>query len=138
MTKIIAAGGVLFRKKDLDTEVLLIKRNGSWDIPKGKLEVGESIPACAVREVSEELGIPMPMIAQSLGFTEHSYSLEGSKVYKTTYWYLMYSDASQFDLQAIEGITDYQWLNIQKAKSKVAFENLKIVLERVTSTLALL
>ena len=40
------------------TEVLIIhrKRYNDWTLPKGKLDAGESLPACAVREVLEETG----------------------------------------------------------------------------------
>ena len=58
-TQIRAAGGLLIRSgKEFDaTEMLLIFRNSVWDLPKGKLEEGESVPECAVREVSEEIGL---------------------------------------------------------------------------------
>lgn len=135
MTKIIAAGGVLFRIRSGKVHVLLILRNGYWDIPKGKLEANEGIPACAVREVSEELGIDQPMIVRPLGFTEHSYTVDKEKIHKTTYWYLMYSNASAFEVQHIEGITDYKWTSLDKAIRKVAFENLQIVLERTQKVL---
>ena len=53
---IIAAGGVVFRIEHEVVSILLIFRNGVWDLPKGKLEKGESIEMCASREVSEETG----------------------------------------------------------------------------------
>ena len=43
----------LFSKK----EILWIFRRGFWDLPKGKLDEGETIQTCAVREVEEETGI---------------------------------------------------------------------------------
>ena len=49
-TVIEAAGGVVMKNQ----EMLFIYRNGKWDLPKGKLEINESIPLCAVREVEEE------------------------------------------------------------------------------------
>ena len=36
-------------------EVLWIHRLGQWDLPKGKLESGEAIDECAVREVEERV-----------------------------------------------------------------------------------
>jgi 8-oxo-dGTP pyrophosphatase MutT (NUDIX family) len=135
MTKIVAAGGVLFRRSSSNVEVLLIKRNGNWDIPKGKMELDESIPACAVREVSEELGIDLPMIVRPLGQTEHNYLIEKEKIHKTTHWFLMYSDAKEFNLQSIEGITNVKWLSLEKAMSQVAYDNLQIVLERADAAL---
>lgn len=135
MIKLIAAGGVLYRRKSGDVEILLIKRNGYWDIPKGKLEPDESISECAVREVTEELGISPPSIVQSLGATEHTYTLDGTEIHKTTHWYLMQSDARMFQLQAMEGITDYSWTNLNMATQRVAFDNLKIVIERTRQAL---
>ena len=49
-----AAGGLVV---DDAAKVLMIFRNGRWDLPKGKLEPGERIEDCAVREVSEECGL---------------------------------------------------------------------------------
>lgn len=38
---------------------LFIRRNGLWDLPKGHQEPGEDIRTTALREVSEETGIPL-------------------------------------------------------------------------------
>ena len=40
-----AAGGVV----EYDDNILMIKRNGLWDLPKGHLEANEQIAHCAVR-----------------------------------------------------------------------------------------
>jgi 8-oxo-dGTP diphosphatase len=55
---LIAASVALVRRDD----VLLIQRNrppseGLWTFPGGRLEPGETIEACAVREVKEEIGL---------------------------------------------------------------------------------
>ncbi len=51
---VTAAGGLVENEKG---EVLLIFRRGKWDLPKGKLDPGETIEQCAVREVEEETGL---------------------------------------------------------------------------------
>ena len=48
-----AGGGIVYNQEG---KVLLIKRNGKWDLPKGKKEKGENIATCALREVEEETG----------------------------------------------------------------------------------
>ena len=59
-----------------DGKVLLIKRAYApyqhlWTLPGGRIEPGESIEQCAIREVAEEVGLtirnPRPVLVQSLG-----------------------------------------------------------------------
>ena len=52
--QIQAAGGLV---ENENGEWLLIHRRGKWDLPKGKLEKGEKLDECAVREVEEETGL---------------------------------------------------------------------------------
>jgi ADP-ribose pyrophosphatase len=55
MFKVVeAAGGVVSNKNG---EILFIRRMGKWDLPKGKIEKGESLEQAAIREVEEETGI---------------------------------------------------------------------------------
>ena len=67
---IIAAGGLVFNEKN---ELLMIYRRGKWDLPKGKLDEGERIEDCAVREVMEETGINRINISNKIGETYHAY-----------------------------------------------------------------
>ena len=63
---ILAGGAVVSRMHALrGTEVLLIhrKRYDDWTLPKGKVDPGESLPACAVREVFEETGVTVRLAA---------------------------------------------------------------------------
>lgn len=67
---VTAAGAIPWRETFGGIEVLLIHRPkyDDWSWPKGKLDDGETIPECAVREIREEigldvgLGIPLPPI----------------------------------------------------------------------------
>lgn len=64
----VSAGAVVWRRGDPGVEVCLVHRPryDDWTLPKGTLEPGEHILACAVREVAEEtgyhvsLGPPLP------------------------------------------------------------------------------
>lgn len=124
-----AGGGVLYRIKGNEPLVLLIFRNGLWDLPKGKAEDGEDVKACAVREVSEEVGIPEPDIESFLCTTYHEYDMEGRRFGKTTHWYSMKeSEESQMKPQREEGITELEWARLNDAIQKTGFENLKTVL----------
>lgn len=66
---IYAAGALCWRIKKKKLEVLLIHRQryDDWSWPKGKLDKGETLAECAVREVFEEVGLPI-----TLGIPLHS------------------------------------------------------------------
>jgi 8-oxo-dGTP pyrophosphatase MutT (NUDIX family) len=53
-----AGGGVVWRRRDRATEVLVVHRPkyDDWSLPKGKVEGDETELACALREVAEETG----------------------------------------------------------------------------------
>jgi 8-oxo-dGTP pyrophosphatase MutT (NUDIX family) len=102
-----AAGGVVTNSKK---QVLWIRRNDKWDLPKGKVEVGEQIQEAAVREVKEECGLTSIRLGVLLGVTYHIYSCKDVYVLKKSYWFSMSCPAQQ-DLipQLEEGITEVVW-----------------------------
>lgn len=66
-----------------------MKRNvdhgkGTWGLPGGHLENGESIKQCAVREVKEELGVKLEYVKIEEIFTE-DFFMESKKQYITFY-----------------------------------------------------
>ncbi len=132
-----AAGGVVFQRENNLLNVLLIYRNGFWDLPKGKLEKDESIPMCASREVSEETGSKLPIIIGDLGTTYHEYIQKNKKYGKTTYWYAMVlPQVTMLVPQKEEGIESIEWIPLKEALGKVGFDNLKIILQRFENWMA--
>ena len=130
MIAVTAAGGVLHRQKENNTEVLLIFRNGVWDLPKGKREENESIAHCARREVAEETGAARPDIEDFLVKTHHRYSREGKKYAKDTHWYKMkISSTRDLSPQQEEGIEKLKWVELKKATEMVGYSNLVKVLD---------
>ncbi len=109
--KIEAAGGIVKRKQ----RFLFIKRNGFWDIPKGKLELNESIETCAIREIEEECGLINPEIIESICTTYHTYEYKGKPTIKKTYWFsLIYEGDKKLNPQEEEGITHVKWMKKHK------------------------
>jgi 8-oxo-dGTP pyrophosphatase MutT (NUDIX family) len=92
-------------------EVLWIHRLGQWDLPKGKLEAGEAIGDCAVREVEEECGIRGIALGAKLCETVHHYELKGVTYAKRTHWFRMkVSGRPELTPQTEEGIVDVRWM----------------------------
>ncbi|MDI3527124.1 MAG: hypothetical protein PWR03_1307 [Tenuifilum sp.] len=106
--RIDAAGGVVTNPRN---EVLLIKRFGRWDLPKGKVEPNEAIETAAVREVVEETGISNLTIEKPLTVTHHTYMLNGELVIKSTHWFAMRSNwDNALTPQTEEGIEQVKWV----------------------------
>ena len=112
ITVIKAAGGLV---KNERKEYLFIYRNDKWDLPKGKIEKGEKIAECAVREVEEECGIKVKKLGKKIGKTYHAYIYRGEVVLKKSYWYKMRCEGfDKLKPQKEEGITDARWLTPEK------------------------
>ncbi len=124
-----AAGGVV---RNPNGDVLFIHRLEKWDLPKGKVEVGETTEIAAVREVEEECGISDLKLFDLITVTYHIYFQETLKL-KATYWYDMLYDGNQELVpQTEEGIGDVRWIkkeNLQEVM-KNTYANIKIVLEK--------
>jgi predicted NUDIX family NTP pyrophosphohydrolase len=91
--KKLSAGILMWRRGANGVEVLLghfggpiwAKRDaGAWAIPKGLVEPGEALDACARREFEEELGarpegplVPLGRIRQKGGKEVEAFALEG-------------------------------------------------------------
>ncbi len=109
--KIIAAGGLVTNQQE---ELLMIFRRGKWDLPKGKLDKGESIEDCAVREVEEETGIRNIQLGRLIAITYHDYFDARIKqdVTKESHWYAMkILNDQKLIPQKEEDITDIKWVN---------------------------
>jgi ADP-ribose pyrophosphatase YjhB (NUDIX family) len=110
-TLIEAAGGIVRS----DYGYLIIRRNGLWDIPKGKIDKGEAPEDAAVREIEEECGIESPKIEDSITETYHVYRNRNKAILKKTYWYfLSYHGPEHLTPQKNEGITDAVWMSQQQ------------------------
>jgi len=127
-----AAGGVVIRNEKL----LFIRRNEKWDLPKGKIDSGESAQQAALREVAEECGIKGHQIAGPLPSTFHIYQSPdfdsfGKWILKETHWFeMIYTGSEKGTPQTDENITEVKWLARNELDAVFAntYENLKPVI----------
>ena len=106
-TWIEAAGGMVRNTKT--DELLFILRNGTWDIPKGKIEDGEDPQEAALREVEEECGMKEMNVESELLPSYHVYFAYGKHWIKKTYWFALSSPQTEVHPQKEEGITEVKW-----------------------------
>lgn len=106
-----AGGGVVQNSKN---ELLLILRRNMWDLPKGKLDEGETIEECALREVREETGLTQLKMERPLLITYHVYTQDNQQILKESHWFLMkYSRDEDPVPQTEEEIEVVKWVAIK-------------------------
>lgn len=111
-----AAGGIVLNPKN---EILLIYRRGSWDLPKGKIDDGESIENAALREIEEETGVknlkivkPIMLKESEGNITYHYYENDRIKCIKLTHWFVAKSSVEQSLVpQTEEDIEQVIWVD---------------------------
>jgi ADP-ribose pyrophosphatase YjhB (NUDIX family) len=127
---IYAAGGVVYNNECL----LMIFRNGKWDLPKGKKEINETDENCAIREVSEESGVVDLRIIRFIKHSYHTYKINSRSILKITAWFLMSSNHNQILTPQInEGISKVVWVNQDNISEKLknTYGNISDVLKEV-------
>ncbi|MEO2053637.1 MAG: NUDIX domain-containing protein [Allomuricauda sp.] len=126
---IVAGGGLVVNPKG---KVLFIKRNGKWDLPKGKVDKGETIESAAIREVEEETGVTGLTIDRFLKTTYHVFKRNGEYRLKQTHWFVM---STAYDGKLVaeksEGIVKVRWKGPKKIKKALqnSYMNIKILFD---------
>jgi len=126
-----AAGGLVYNDKK---ELLFIFRNDVWDLPKGKVEKGESVEKAALREVEEECGVSDLKLENFIDKTYHIYEYKSKLIFKITHWFKMASNQNTALVpQLEEGITKAVFLDKQAQKEalKNTYPNIKLLLENL-------
>ena len=122
-----AAGGLVYNGKK---EILFIRRNKKWDLPKGKIEKGETYQQAAIREVMEETGIKDLEIRNFIKTTYHVFTRNNKFRLKITYWYEMYSSyEGPLTPESTEGIKKVRWKDFEKSQKALqdSYENIKLL-----------
>lgn len=126
---VVAGGGFVTNPKG---KVLFIYRNGKWDLPKGKVDKGESIEKAAIREVEEETGVKDLIIEKFLRTTYHVFRRNGEYRLKQVHWFSMTTEYDgKLVGQEAEGIIKVKWKGPKKTRKALenSYHNIKILFE---------
>lgn len=129
-TTIHAGGGIVLND---DKQLLLMKRLGKWDLPKGKIDPGETAEEGALREVEEECGINLLRIKNFFDNSYHTYKLQGHRFLKITHWYTMNTGfKGELVPQEEENITEVKWVNFEELDldSLDTYESIREILKQ--------
>lgn len=107
--QVFAAGGLV---RNNEGKYLIMKRRERWDLPKGKVNKGETFEQAALREVTEECGLHGLEIINPLLSTYHSYFIGHQTILKRTSWYeMLYNGNAEPVPQQDEDITEIRWVS---------------------------
>jgi 8-oxo-dGTP pyrophosphatase MutT (NUDIX family) len=122
-TIVEAAGGAVVAE---DGRIMMMRRRGFWDLPKGHLEEGEQIAECALRETVEECGIDPSLVTmgEQIALTRHFYwfqPLERWELKRTAWFRMSYTgDPRDVTPQTEEEITLIEWKSPDDARRAAA------------------
>ena len=119
-----AAGAVVWRKNKDKTEIAIIHRPkyDDWSFPKGKLEIGETLIACAHREVFEETNIQTEF-GPFLGDIEYL-TPDGKK--QVSFWAA--KAITHKDFTPNSEVDQLKWVEVKKVKELLTLETDKKIL----------
>ena len=120
-----AGGGALLNNEG---KILVIKRRGKWDLPKGKFKKGEQPEEAALRETEEEVGLSDISITDSLTPTYHIYEESSKFILKKTFWFKMKTSSIRPPVpQQEEEITDAVWMQPEEIQTILGNTYLSVV-----------
>jgi len=102
------------------TEVVIIhrKRYDDWTLPKGKVEAGEPVPVCAIREVQEETGVTIRL---SVPLDSITYEAGNAGLKKVDYWGGIVLDSVRRAPDAEVDVVS--WLPVRAALSRLTYSH---------------
>ena len=131
--KFVRTAGALVQNNATD-QYLWMQRFEHLDLPKGKIEKGETELEAAIREVQEETGLSGQLTSEGLlGLSYHVYEMKGKSYLKENHWFkFAYRGQDALIPQKEEGIEAVFWLSEKEWKGRLeeCYLGLKELLER--------
>jgi len=120
-----AAGGVVCRPGPADlAEIVLVHRPGydDWTLPKGKLDLGESLEQTALREVEEETGLRCRLVRPA-GYTSYVDRKGRDKI--VFYWVMWPLEGSFTPSREVD---ELRWRTLPEALEMLSYERERALL----------
>jgi len=128
-----SCGGVILRRSAEDTEIVLGRRRRdddrvTWSLPKGTPDGSETPEQTALREVAEETGLEVRILAP-VGPIRYFFTQRGRRIHKTVHYYLM--EATGGDMASHDHeFDDVAWVRLDDARVMMTFPTEREIVER--------
>jgi 8-oxo-dGTP pyrophosphatase MutT (NUDIX family) len=117
-----------FRRRESD------RHGGTWTLPKGTPNHGETIEQTAVREVEEETGLRVRIVSP-LPSISYTFVQDGMRIHKTVHYWLMEplgGDLARHDHE----FERVRWVPFDEAGALLTFESERALVARARAALA--
>jgi 8-oxo-dGTP diphosphatase len=106
-----------------------------WCLPKGHVDPGESIPAAALREVTEESGLHRVELVHEIAQVAYRFydPRKDHNVFKTTVYWL--ARTCESDVRTEPVFDGFRWVRPSTARTLLPYPEEKLVLLRVVGEL---
>lgn len=129
-----SCGGIVLRDANGTTEICLGRRQRAlgrsrttWTLPKGTPDEGESIDETALREVAEETGLEVRILAP-VGAIDYFFTQSGERIHKTVHYFLMEATGGSLGAHDHE-FDEVRWMPIDDARRLMTFETERQIVE---------
>jgi 8-oxo-dGTP pyrophosphatase MutT (NUDIX family) len=134
-----SAGGIVIRYQDSGPQLVVGRRKrerdgATWTLPKGTPVPGESLEETAVREVSEETGLQVCILAP-LDAIRYTFVQRGTRIRKTVHYFLMKPTGGDLEGHDRE-FEEVRWVPFAEASALLSFETERSLVELAASRLA--
>jgi 8-oxo-dGTP pyrophosphatase MutT (NUDIX family) len=128
-----SCGGVVIGQVDGQAQACLGLRRRedegiSWVLPKGTPAAGETTEQTALREVTEETGLEVRIVAP-IGSIEYFFTQHGQRIHKTVHFFLMEPTGGNLDRHDHE-FEEVRWLPLAKASARLTFPTERQMLDQ--------
>lgn len=142
MQREFSAGGVLVRRLNGRWMVAAIrpggKPEGTWALPKGRIDPGEAAEATALREVAEETGARGRSLGK-LGDVKYWFNWGGERIFKVVSFFLVrYEGGRLGDIPEAfrHEVADVRWLPLDEAPRLLSYGGEKDMARKAQAALA--
>jgi 8-oxo-dGTP diphosphatase len=133
----VSAGGVVVRHTAAGPQICLVFDGRHWGLPKGNVERGERPEDAALREIHEEVGLPVHSLrlGETLPPSDYVYRRQGRLIFKRVHQYVVETVADAQLTPDGREIMDAGWLSPADAKQRASFEDTRRAIDAAVTVL---
>jgi 8-oxo-dGTP pyrophosphatase MutT (NUDIX family) len=120
-----SAGGIVYRFVDAVPQLVVGRRkrerdSHTWTLPKGTPNPGETLEETALREVCEETGLTVRILAP-LDAIQYTFVQRGTRIHKTVHYFMMEPTGGGMEAHDHE-FEEVRWISFDEAANLLSFE----------------